>query len=67
LNSCGEDAWIGIAEIRRLVEATRAKGVPVIYTTGAFRRDQWDMGGWSWKNSRSNEWSASTASKRQAR
>jgi hypothetical protein len=58
-NSCGEDAWIGIAEIRRLVEATRAKVVPAIYTTGAFRRDQWDVGGWSWKNSRTNEWSAS--------
>ena len=48
-NSCGEDACLGIAAIRRLVEATRAKGVLV---TGAFRRDQWNMGCWSWKNSR---------------
>ena len=34
----------------------------MIYTTGSFRHDQWDMGSWSWKNSRSNEWSARTVS-----
>jgi nicotinamidase-related amidase len=61
-NSCGEDAWTGILAIRKLIEAARAKGVPVIYTTGSFRHDQWDMGSWSWKNSRSNEWSARTVS-----
>ncbi len=61
-NSCGEDAWSGIAAIRRLLEAARAKGVPVIYTTGTFRHDQWDMGSWSWKNARTGEWSARTAS-----
>ncbi len=31
------------------------KGVPVIYTTGVRRPDNWDAGGWARKNSRSNE------------
>ena len=55
-NSCGEDAWAGVAVIKKLVEASRAKGVPVIYTTGAYRADDWDIGSWGWKNSRSDEW-----------
>ncbi len=55
-NSCGEDAWAGIAAIRTLVGASRAKGVPVIYTTAAYRSDDWDIGSWAWKNSRSDEW-----------
>ncbi|HEY7244455.1 MAG TPA: isochorismatase family cysteine hydrolase, partial [Xanthobacteraceae bacterium] len=61
-NSCGEDAWSGVAAIRKLIDVARAKGVPVIYTTGSFRHDQWDMGSWSWKNSRSDEWSGRTVS-----
>lgn len=55
-NSCGEDAWVGIAAIKKLAAACRAKGVPVIYTTGQFRADDWDIGSWGWKNSRSDEW-----------
>ncbi|HTP83448.1 MAG TPA: isochorismatase family protein [Alphaproteobacteria bacterium] len=55
-NSCGEDAWAGIAAIKTLVGACRAKGVPVIYTTAAYRGDDWDIGSWAWKNSRSDEW-----------
>lgn len=54
-NSCGEDAWTGIAAIKRLITAGRAKGVPVIYTTGAKRPDGWYAGAWSWKNSRTGE------------
>jgi len=54
-NSCGEDAWVSIPVIKRLIEAARAKGVPVIYTTGVRRADRWDDGGWAWKNSRTME------------
>lgn len=54
-NSCGEEAWAGIAAIKRLLAAGRAKGLPVIYTTGIRRADNWDAGGWAWKNKRTTE------------
>lgn len=54
-NSCGEDAWDGIAAIQKLLAAVRAKGLPVIYTTGTRRPDGWDAGSWRWKNSRTGE------------
>jgi nicotinamidase-related amidase len=54
-NSCGEDAWPGVAVIKRLVLAARERGVPVIYTTGNPRPDQWNRGSWRWKNSRAVE------------
>jgi maleamate amidohydrolase len=53
--SCGEEAWDGVRVIKRLIEAARAKGLPVIYTTNKRRADKWDNGSWSWKNSRQNE------------
>lgn len=55
-NSCGEDAWEALPHIKRLVEAGRAKGVPVIYTTASMRGDGWDRGAWAWKNARTGEW-----------
>jgi len=54
-NSCGEDAWTALPYIRALIDKCRAKGVPVIYTTGVRRDDNWDAGSWSWKNDRSDE------------
>ncbi len=54
-NSCGEDAWIALPYIRSLIDKCRDKGVPVIYTTGVRRDDNWDSGSWLWKNSRGNE------------
>jgi nicotinamidase-related amidase len=54
-NSCGEEAWAGVAAIRRLIAAGRARGLPVLYTTGVRREDDWDAGSWAWKNSRSAE------------
>lgn len=53
--SCGEEAWDSVAVIKRLIEAARAKGVPVIYTTNIKRPDLWDNGSWAWKNTRQNE------------
>jgi maleamate amidohydrolase len=52
-NSCGEDAWTAMPQIRRLIDAAHERGVAVIYTTGVARDDAWDMGGWRWKNARS--------------
>jgi nicotinamidase-related amidase len=53
--SCGEDAWTGVKAIKRLLAAARAKGLPVIYSTGTRRDDDWDRGSWDWKSSRSGE------------
>jgi nicotinamidase-related amidase len=53
--SCGEDAWKAVAAIRTLVEKARAKGIPVIYTAGTRRPDNWDSGSWVWKNTRNHE------------
>jgi nicotinamidase-related amidase len=33
--SCGQDAWESLPRIRRLLEASRAAGLPVLYTRGA--------------------------------
>jgi nicotinamidase-related amidase len=54
-NSCGEEAWVAVPVIRQLIDLARAKGLPVIYTTGEARPDGWDRGSWGWKNSRSAE------------
>ena len=53
--SCGEQAWVALKYIKTLIEAARAKGVPVIYTTGERRPDNWDAGSWRWKSTRSDE------------
>jgi maleamate amidohydrolase len=53
--SCGEEAWDGVNAIKRLLAAGRTKDLPVIYTTGVRRPDNWDSGSWSWKNTRADE------------
>ena len=55
-NSCGHFAWRSIPYLQRLLYAARAKGLPVIYTTGQYREDQWDMGSWAWKNGGTDDW-----------
>jgi maleamate amidohydrolase len=54
-NSCGAESWDSIKAIKRLIMAGRGKGLPIIYTTGIRRPDNWDSGSWSWKNNRSDE------------
>jgi nicotinamidase-related amidase len=54
-NSCGEEAWVAIRVIRRLLDACRAKGVPVFYSTNTRRPDGFDAGSWRWKNARELE------------
>ncbi len=54
-NSCGDESWPAVAAIKSLIDKAHDKGIPVIYTTGVRRADNWDSGSWSWKNSRSTE------------
>jgi nicotinamidase-related amidase len=54
-NSCGEDAWDALPVLSRVIAAAREREIPVIYTTGVRRADNWDNGSWSWKNNRNNE------------
>ena len=54
-NSCGVEAWDGVVAIAKLLAAARAKGLPVIYSTGTGRDDGWDRKAWGWKSSRTGE------------
>lgn len=54
-NSCGAEAWLGVDAIRQLLNVARDRGLPVIYTTGTRRADNWDAGSWGWKNTRTAE------------
>ncbi len=47
-NSCGDRAWTAIDALVRLVEAARAKRIPVIYTTGYDRPIAGDFGLGRW-------------------
>jgi maleamate amidohydrolase len=53
--SCGEEAWTALEHIKRLIDRAHAKGLPVIYTTGERRADNWDGGSWRWKSTRGDE------------
>src|SRR6266446_6830225 len=53
--SCGEDAWVALDYIKQLIDKAHEKGLPVIYTTGERRPDNWDAGSWRWKSSRGDE------------
>jgi len=54
-NSCGEESWDAIAKIRDLIDVFHDRKMPVIFTTGVVRADNWDAGSWSWKNNRTAE------------
>lgn len=55
-NSCGEEGWQAAERIRGLLDAARARRIPVIYSTGNEpREDKWDAGRWGDKNSRRGE------------
>lgn len=60
-NSCGLAAWEALPYIQSLRDKAHAKGIPVIYTTGVRREDNWDAGSWSWKNHRNGEDTAKIA------
>ena len=58
--SGGEAAWDALPVIAGLIETARERQLPVIYSTGTRRTDNWDAGAWAWKNSRSGERPANT-------
>lgn len=47
--SCGQAAWDAIPVIKTVIDKCHHKGVPVIYTHGVRRADNWDSGSWRWK------------------
>ena len=53
--SCGEAAWNAIPAIRRLLDAARRAGVPVVYSTGRRVASPTDLGRWAGKNRRAAE------------
>src|ERR1700749_3904968 len=57
--SCRDEAWVALEYIKSLIEAAQTKGLPVIYTTGERRPDNWDAGSWRWKSTRAEEASGS--------
>src|SRR5690606_30903109 len=55
-HSCGQEGWDAVASTSTLLDAVRAKRIPVIYSTGqAPRHDGFDAGRWADKNARSDE------------
>ena len=54
-NSCGEEGWEGVHQIQKLLLASRAKGIPVFFTTGIPRQGLIDSGRWAGKNQRAHE------------
>jgi maleamate amidohydrolase len=54
-SSCGEESWIAVDHIKTLIDRAHVRGLPVIYTTAEYRDDNWDAGGWRWKNRRQDE------------
>jgi maleamate amidohydrolase len=54
-NSCGEEGWQGVYQIGKLLEAARAKGVPIFYSTASSRPSALTAGRWHGKNSRGEE------------
>jgi maleamate amidohydrolase len=54
--SCGEVAWTtGIPAIEKILEVSRLKRLPIIYTTNPRRPDGFDLGVWSYKSHRSDD------------
>ncbi len=54
-NSCGEEGWAALKVIRRLIDASHDRGLPVFYSTNTRRPDGFDAGSWRWKNARELE------------
>lgn len=51
-NSCGAESWDAVRVIERLADQFRAHNLPVIYSAGEAREDNWDACSWSWKTAR---------------
>lgn len=57
-NSSGEEGWAAVHQIKRILDASRSKKIPIFYSNILRRPDNWDSGGWKWKNSRNSEQAA---------
>jgi len=54
--SCGEVAWTtGIPAIEKILDVSRRKRLPIIYTTNPRRADGFDLGVWSDKSHRAED------------
>lgn len=53
--SCGERGWVGVEYLQRLIEAARAKQIPIVYTGMDRRPDGFDQGAWNWKSYRAGD------------
>jgi nicotinamidase-related amidase len=56
-NSCGAEAWDGVANIGKLLEVARKKRLPIFYTTGSSRpvAGEFGLGRWADKMERQSE------------
>lgn len=54
-NSCGEEGWVGVDNIKVLLAEARSKRLPVFYTTGHGEEASLSFGRWHGKNSRGSE------------
>jgi nicotinamidase-related amidase len=48
-NSCGEVAWEGMKQIRRLLDACRERSIPIFYTKAMDQLTTTTRGAWGWK------------------
>ena len=49
--ACGHNAWRSVPVMHRLIDAGKARGLPVFYSTNTRRPDGFDAGSWKWKSS----------------
>lgn len=54
-NASGEQGWAAISQIAKILNISRQKNIPIFYSNILRRSDNWDSGGWKWKNSRNQE------------
>src|SRR5699024_8961844 len=54
-NSAGKEGWAAVHQIVRVLKVAREKQIPIFYSNILRRPDNWDSGGWKWKNTRNKE------------
>jgi len=54
-NSAGKEGWAAVHQIARVLKVAREKQIPIFYSNILRRPDNWDSGGWKWKNTRNKE------------
>jgi maleamate amidohydrolase len=54
-NACGIEGFAAVNVIKTVLQASRARNIPIFYTTNTRRPDGWDATSRSWKNHRALE------------